>query len=65
MWEYAGEAPTQAPELHAKLLRQGDARTIKIIAVTALLDRGCSNRSVDTVHTLPIMTTDVAALAAA
>jgi len=40
MWEYAGEAPTRAPEPHAKLLRQGDAPTIKIIAVNALLERG-------------------------
>ena len=40
LWEYAGEAPTQAPETHAKLLRQGDARTIKIISMNALLDRG-------------------------
>ena len=40
VWEYAGEAPTQAPEPHAKLLRQGDARTIKIISMNALLDRG-------------------------
>lgn len=40
MWEYVGEAPTQAPEPHAKLLRQGDARTIKIISMNALLDRG-------------------------
>ena len=40
LWEYAGEAPTKAPEPHAKLLRQGDARTIKIISMNALLDRG-------------------------
>ena len=40
LWEYAGEVPTQAPEPHAKLLRQGDARTIKIISMNALLDRG-------------------------
>ena len=40
VWEYAVEAPTQAPEPHAKLLRRGDARTIKIISMSALLDRG-------------------------
>lgn len=40
LWEYAGEAPTQASEPHARLLRHGDARTIKIIALNALLDRG-------------------------
>lgn len=40
LWEYAGEAPTKAPEPHAKLLRQGDARTIKVTSMNALLDRG-------------------------
>ena len=40
LWEYAGEAPTEAPEPHAKLLRRGDAGTIKSIPMNALLDRG-------------------------
>lgn len=39
MWEYAGVAPTQAPEPHARLVRPGDPRTIKIISLDALLDR--------------------------
>ncbi len=38
-WEYAGPAPTQGPEPHARLIKPGDPRTIKIISLSALLDR--------------------------
>tara|TARA_B100000676_G_scaffold78825_1_gene78577 strand:- start:12216 stop:12413 length:198 start_codon:yes stop_codon:yes gene_type:complete len=31
---------TRAPESHAKLLRWGDAGTIEVISIKALLDRG-------------------------
>jgi hypothetical protein len=37
-WEYTGEAPTVAPEPHARLVRPGDPRTIKIISYDALTD---------------------------
>ena len=43
-WEYAGPAPTVAPELHARLVRPGDPRTIKIISVDALTDTSLFER---------------------
>ena len=40
LWEDAVEVLTQAPESNAKLLRWGDAGTIEIMSMNALLDRG-------------------------
>jgi hypothetical protein len=43
-WEYTGEAPTVAPEPHARLVRPGDPRTIKIISYDALTDTSLFER---------------------
>lgn len=43
-WEYTGEAPTVAPERHARLVRPGDPRTIKIISYDALTDTSLFER---------------------
>ena len=40
LWEYAGEEPTLALEPRVKLLRRGDASTIKIISMNAVPGRG-------------------------
>ena len=39
IWEFTGEAPTKAPEPHALLVRPYDRRTIKIISLSALMNR--------------------------
>ena len=43
-WEYTGEAPTVAPEPHARLVRPGDPRTVKIISYDALTDTSLFER---------------------
>ena len=43
-WEYTGPAPTVAPEPHARLVRPGDPRTIKIISMDALTDTSLFER---------------------
>ena len=43
-WEYIGPAPTVAPEPHARLVRPGDPRTIKIISMDALTDTSLFER---------------------
>ena len=43
-WEYTGPAPTVAPDPHARLVRPGDPRTIKIISMDALTDTSLFER---------------------